>query len=104
MAAELLTVEEAAERLKINPQTIRRWIRRGMLPAAKIGRKEWRISEDDLFSALKRPTQAELQRRKAAVDEILALRERLRGRGISVQELIDESRRELEQRDEAGRH
>ena len=34
---EILTIEEAAQLLKVNPETIRRWIRRGDLPVIKRG-------------------------------------------------------------------
>jgi excisionase family DNA binding protein len=95
MASELLTVEEAASRLKMNPQTVRRWIRRGLLPAAKVGPKQWRISAADVDLRMAEATPTEMKRRTEAVEQILALRERLRGRGISVKRLIAESRREL---------
>lgn len=35
--------EEIAERLKLDPETVRRWIRRGELPAVKVAR-QWRVS------------------------------------------------------------
>lgn len=106
MSRELLTVEEAAERLKMNPQTVRRWIRQGLLPAAKIGRKEWRIDEADLLPALARPSATELARRGQAVDRLLALRDRLQAgkTAVSLAELMAESRRELERRDETRGH
>ena len=102
MATDLLTVEEAATRLKMNPQTVRRWIRRGLLPAAKVGGKEWRIRAEDLDLQLTKPTPEEMQRRAAAVQNILALRERLGGRSISVKELIAQSRQERERRSAAS--
>jgi len=98
MADEVLTVAQVAKRLKVHPETVRRWIRRGLLRAFKVGARQWRIREADLLMQPARPTPAELERRRKAVEGILALREELRGRGISVQELIDESRRELERR------
>lgn len=33
-----MTVREAAARLHVNPETIRRWIRAGLLPARLVGR------------------------------------------------------------------
>lgn len=46
-AATYLTVREAAERLRMAPQTVYRWCRAGRLPALKIG-KEWRIPTGEL--------------------------------------------------------
>lgn len=44
----LITAEEAAEILKVTPQTIRAYINKGKLPAAKIGRG-YLIEVDDLL-------------------------------------------------------
>ena len=41
---QILTVKEAAEYLKINPQVMERYLRRGEVPARKVG-KQWRISK-----------------------------------------------------------
>lgn len=43
----MLTVPEAARRCGRNPETIRRWIREGKLPADKIG-TQWFVDELDL--------------------------------------------------------
>ena len=43
----MLTVPEAARRLNRDPETIRRWIRSGRLPAQKIGTQHV-ITEDAL--------------------------------------------------------
>ena len=48
MEDELLTVEEAAGRLKMHPVTVRRLLRDGQLPGRKIGARQWRISADAL--------------------------------------------------------
>jgi excisionase family DNA binding protein len=50
---ELLTVEDAAKKVKVHPETIRGWIRSGELPAVDIGGK-YRIYPDDLDAFLKR--------------------------------------------------
>lgn len=34
---ELLTVQEVAGRLKLNPETVRRWLRQGKLRALRFG-------------------------------------------------------------------
>ena len=44
---EVLTVKEAAERLKTSRQQIRMMIRSGQLPAVRVGR-EWRLSVEAL--------------------------------------------------------
>jgi excisionase family DNA binding protein len=44
---ELLTPEEAAEYLRVNPQTIYRLLRRGGIPGAKVGH-QWRLRRQDL--------------------------------------------------------
>jgi excisionase family DNA binding protein len=51
----MLTVAEAADRLGRNPETVRRWIRSGRLPARRVGAKhaiddrDLRVIEDDLY-------------------------------------------------------
>jgi excisionase family DNA binding protein len=45
---DLLTVEEAAGELRVHPQTIRRWIADGELPAHRPGPRTIRISRRDL--------------------------------------------------------
>ena len=43
----LLTVNEAAKILRLNSETVARYIREGKISAAKLGRV-WRIEEKDL--------------------------------------------------------
>lgn len=45
---ELLTVDEVAAHLRVNPQTIRNWIDAGKLPHVKIGPRRVRIFRRDL--------------------------------------------------------
>ncbi len=47
----MLTVPQAAERASRNPETIRRWIRAGRLPAQKVGTQHV-IEERDLNALL----------------------------------------------------
>jgi excisionase family DNA binding protein len=44
----LLTVREAADRLRCSEKTVRRLIRRGELPALRVGRTSLRIDEAEL--------------------------------------------------------
>ncbi|MGI8574410.1 MAG: helix-turn-helix domain-containing protein [Egibacteraceae bacterium] len=43
----MLTVLEVARRVRRDPETVRRWIRSGKLPATKIGLQHM-VEEDDL--------------------------------------------------------
>lgn len=47
MREEVLTVLEAAHRLKVMPKTVRSWLRDGKLPGVKIGR-QWRVAASTL--------------------------------------------------------
>jgi len=47
MTEPFFTVKEAAQALKIHPATLRGWLRRGILHAAKLG-GVWRISQTEL--------------------------------------------------------
>jgi len=62
---QLLTVEQVAERLQVNEQTIRRWLREGELTGVAFGgRTGWRVSEEDLTAFLDRKRFAEAQEEK----------------------------------------
>ena len=51
----MLTVEQVAERLQVNEQTIRRWLRDGELTGVPFGgRTGWRVGEEDLQAFLDR--------------------------------------------------
>jgi excisionase family DNA binding protein len=50
----MITVPEAARRAGKNPETIRRWIREGKLPARKVGTQHV-IEEEDLEARLGTP-------------------------------------------------
>ena len=39
---EIMTLEEVAKYLKLQPQTVYKWAQEGQIPAAKLG-KEWRF-------------------------------------------------------------
>lgn len=44
---ELYTPEEVAEMLKVQPRTVREWLRDKKLKGAKLG-KEWRVKKEDI--------------------------------------------------------
>jgi excisionase family DNA binding protein len=50
----MLTVPEAARRVDRDPETIRRWIRRGKLRSTKVGTQHM-IEEEDLAAAAEPP-------------------------------------------------
>ena len=45
----MVTVPEAARRIGRHPETVRRWIREGRLPATRVGTQHL-IEEDDLLA------------------------------------------------------
>jgi excisionase family DNA binding protein len=48
-----LTVNEVAERLKVTPLTVRRWLNAGSLEGIQLGdRAGWRVTESDLQTFL----------------------------------------------------
>jgi len=51
----ILTVREAAARLKLNPETIRRWIKSGRIRAVSLGsdRAGFRIPESEIDRVLR---------------------------------------------------
>jgi excisionase family DNA binding protein len=53
MTEKMLSVEEVAGELEVNPETVRVWIRSGELVAFSIG-KGYRISRDDLDDFIRR--------------------------------------------------
>lgn len=58
----MLSVAEAAERYRVHPATIRRWIDRGLVPAYRVGERRIGIKETDLVKAVSpRPKKARRQ-------------------------------------------
>ena len=85
---EYLTVNEIAEHLKLNPQTLRNWIDQGSLPAVRIGRRV-RIRRADLDRILAQGTTVSVQPApssdasadaRAQLEQALELARRLLGR------------------------
>jgi excisionase family DNA binding protein len=49
MSDELMTVAQVAERLKVNPETVRRWLRAGQMSGTLLGdRAGWRIPASEV--------------------------------------------------------
>ena len=59
---QLLSVDEVARHLKVNPTTVYRLVRQGQIPGFKVG-DQWRFSQEMLDSWMK--DQATLQMLKA---------------------------------------
>ena len=51
---ELVTAEEVAERLRLRPDTVRRWTREGRIPSIRLSAKVIRFDLDDVEAALRR--------------------------------------------------
>jgi len=81
---DVLTVEQAAEYLQLNPETVRRAARRGRIPAARIGRR-WRFRK----TALDRWLAAGGSDYERQVDEGLAAVTRERMATAREEDLID---------------
>lgn len=52
MDSPYLTVEEVADFLRMNQQTVRNWIDRGELPAVRVGSRRVRVRRSDLEAFL----------------------------------------------------
>lgn len=105
-AEELLTVQEAATRLKVSAVTVKRYLKQGRLRAYRVGPRAIRIRRDDVeylpqpsrpaasaVSAtrglpLEPPSEDELTRRKAIVEEILARRQARNIAPMTTAELV----------------
>ena len=54
MHEKLLTTKAVAERLEVAPDTVRIWLRKGMLKGVKVGGgRLWRISETEIDEFIK---------------------------------------------------
>jgi excisionase family DNA binding protein len=51
-ATELLTTEELATRLRVSPETIRAWARRGCIPTLRLSPKVIRYNAEAVLAAL----------------------------------------------------
>ena len=53
-AAEYLTTREAAERLKVTENTVRRWLRAGLIQGVRLSdRAGWRIGSQEVTRILR---------------------------------------------------
>lgn len=89
---QLISVREAARECGRNPETVRRWIWGGKLPAEKLGNQLF-IKRGDLASFCRETTtvQYDTERRLEAVKQLKHLRERIRariGRDFTEDEIV----------------
>lgn len=62
----MLTVNEVAERLRLTPNTIYRWLEAGRIPGAlKLPNDQWRIPESEVEKLLAPSMDAEVSEREA---------------------------------------
>lgn len=59
----MYTVNQVAELLKLNPATIREWLKAGQLKGTKAG-KQWRIFKEDIKSLI--PKEVHMEQRETA--------------------------------------
>lgn len=50
--SELLTAQELAKRLRVSPETVRAWARRGHIPTLRLSRKALRYNLEAVLAAL----------------------------------------------------
>jgi excisionase family DNA binding protein len=67
MVDEYLTIEEAAGRVKVKPDTLRLWLRTGRLKGLKAGRL-WRVKTTDLETFLEQSAKKALERHDPVPD------------------------------------
>ncbi|MBI2266709.1 MAG: helix-turn-helix domain-containing protein [Armatimonadetes bacterium] len=91
MEEKLLTIREAAARFERNPETVRRWIWSGRLPARKLGNQLF-IRKNDLDGLRQFEASAKnsdfLKRSKALRKKILART----GEVFDISKLIEDTR------------
>jgi excisionase family DNA binding protein len=57
----MYTLQEAAQELRLSPDTVRTWIKAGLLPATRVGRPpgRYRVRREDLLSRMVRRAQGD---------------------------------------------
>jgi excisionase family DNA binding protein len=87
MTEEWLTQEEAAKRLHVALDTMRRWVREGLFPRTKVGKRYLipaKALEDFLQSRLQTGARPVTPRKKTKVEEELKIEEGHGEEGIIV--------------------
>ena len=96
---ELITVREAAKECGRNMETIRRWIWSGKLPAEKLGNQLF-IKKGDLASYCRETAvqQYEAETKPDFLERAIALRNRMKARGVKPINAAEEIRKMREER------
>ena len=89
--ARILNTQQAAEKLQVKPLTVRKYLRKGLIPGKRLGR-EWRIVETDLELFLRGNIVPEAQPRISARGFLKGLPGM-----ISSEEFMAEKRAEVEE-------
>ena len=98
MSERFNSVEEVAEQLQVDKQTVRRWIKEGRLAAVKPG-LEWRIRQSDLDEFLEASSYPKVQAPLSSVEEPeTAQAERRTPRAEELDEVTAELERLIAQR------
>ncbi|MCW5934613.1 MAG: helix-turn-helix domain-containing protein [Fimbriimonadia bacterium] len=96
MESRVLTIREAALLLQVHEETVANMVRRGLIPARKVGR-QWRLSEqaihDWLAHRIPAPAEGQIPE-KSVWRSGLGL---LAGAGRPVEEFLKEKHAEIEQ-------
>jgi len=90
--ARILNTEQAAEKLQVKPLTVRKYLRKGLIPGRRLGR-EWRIVETDLEMFLSGRLAVE------AAERVSALGIGADIQGFGTEEFLKSKREEVELED-----
>ncbi len=94
--AKILNTQQAAEKLQVKPLTVRKYLKKGLIPGRRLGR-EWRIVETDLETFLSGNIQTETSPRISARGFLADLP------GFSVEEFLKDKQEEIELEEEKFR-
>lgn len=94
--ARILNTEQAAEKLQVKPLTVRKYLRKGLIPGKRLGR-EWRIVETDLEMFLRGNVQTETPTRVSARGFLADLP------GFGTEEFMKSKQEEIELEEEKFR-
>lgn len=97
---DLITVREAAKVCGRNAETVRRWIWDDKLPAEKLGNQLFiRRSALDTFCRKTDAVQYHAEKKADFLERAIALRNRMKARGVEPIDAAEEIRKMREERD-----